>query len=83
MKVVPDQVAPWMPGGLVSLGTDGFGRSDTRERAAPTSSRSTPSRSPSPRLAELARRGAVPVESVTRAITELAVDADGPDPAVS
>jgi len=31
MKIVPDQIAPWVPGGLISLGTDGFGRSDTRE----------------------------------------------------
>jgi pyruvate dehydrogenase E1 component len=30
MKMVPDQIAPWVPGGLMSLGTDGFGRSDTR-----------------------------------------------------
>ena len=30
MKIVPDQIAPWVPGGLASLGTDGFGRSDTR-----------------------------------------------------
>jgi pyruvate dehydrogenase E1 component len=30
MKIVPDQIAPWIPGGLTSLGTDGFGRSDTR-----------------------------------------------------
>lgn len=30
MKMVPDQIAPWIPGGLTSLGTDGFGRSDTR-----------------------------------------------------
>src|SRR3989441_5126272 len=32
MKIVPDQIAPWLPGGLTTLGTDGFGRSDTRER---------------------------------------------------
>jgi pyruvate dehydrogenase E1 component len=32
MKIVPDQIAPWVPGGLMSLGTDGFGRSDTRAR---------------------------------------------------
>jgi pyruvate dehydrogenase E1 component len=31
MKIVPDQIAPWVPGGLTSLGTDGFGRSDTRK----------------------------------------------------
>jgi len=30
MKLVPDQIAPWVPGGLMTLGTDGFGRSDTR-----------------------------------------------------
>ena len=32
MKLVPDQIAPWIPGGLTTLGTDGYGRSDTRER---------------------------------------------------
>ncbi|NQY74964.1 MAG: pyruvate dehydrogenase (acetyl-transferring), homodimeric type, partial [Candidatus Margulisbacteria bacterium] len=31
MKMVADQINPWVPGGLFSLGTDGFGRSDTRE----------------------------------------------------
>jgi pyruvate dehydrogenase E1 component len=30
LKLVPDQIASWVPGGLTSLGTDGFGRSDTR-----------------------------------------------------
>jgi pyruvate dehydrogenase E1 component len=30
MKTVPDQVARWVPAPFVSLGTDGFGRSDTR-----------------------------------------------------
>jgi pyruvate dehydrogenase E1 component len=32
IRTVPDQIAPWVPGGLVTLGTDGFGRSDTRAR---------------------------------------------------
>jgi pyruvate dehydrogenase E1 component len=31
MKMVPDQISKWVPGGLFTLGTDGFGRSDTRE----------------------------------------------------
>jgi pyruvate dehydrogenase E1 component len=31
IKIVPDQIAPWAPGGLTTLGTDGFGRSDTRK----------------------------------------------------
>jgi pyruvate dehydrogenase E1 component len=32
IRTVPDQIAPWVPGGLMTLGTDGFGRSDTRSR---------------------------------------------------
>ncbi|GLY42803.1 hypothetical protein Amsp01_088260 [Amycolatopsis sp. NBRC 101858] len=30
MRAVPDQIAPFVPGGWCSLGTDGFGLSDTR-----------------------------------------------------
>ncbi len=30
MKIVPDQIRPWIPGRYVVLGTDGFGRSDSR-----------------------------------------------------
>jgi len=32
VRTVPDQIGPWVPGGLFALGTDGFGRSDTRTR---------------------------------------------------
>jgi pyruvate dehydrogenase E1 component len=31
LKAVPDQVARWVGSPFVPLGTDGFGRSDTRE----------------------------------------------------
>jgi pyruvate dehydrogenase E1 component len=31
VRMVPQQIAPWIPGGLLALGTDGFGRSDTRK----------------------------------------------------
>jgi pyruvate dehydrogenase E1 component len=30
MKIVPDQIQRWVPGQYVTLGTDGFGRSDGR-----------------------------------------------------
>ncbi|WP_034273184.1 pyruvate dehydrogenase (acetyl-transferring), homodimeric type [Haloechinothrix halophila] len=33
MRAVPDQIRPWVPGDMVSLGTDGFGFSDTRPAA--------------------------------------------------
>ncbi len=31
VRCVAEQIDPWIPGGLFSLGTDGFGRSETRE----------------------------------------------------
>jgi pyruvate dehydrogenase E1 component len=31
VRLVSEQIAPWIPGGLLALGTDGFGRSDTRK----------------------------------------------------
>ncbi|TWU40090.1 Pyruvate dehydrogenase E1 component [Novipirellula aureliae] len=31
IKLVPDQIRQWVPGQYMTLGTDGFGRSDTRE----------------------------------------------------
>ena len=31
MKIVPDQIQRWVPGRFVTLGTDGYGRSDARE----------------------------------------------------
>ena len=30
MKIIPDQIQRWVPGTFVSLGTDGYGRSDAR-----------------------------------------------------
>jgi len=30
MRAVPDQIRQWVPGRFTSLGTDGFGLSDTR-----------------------------------------------------
>ena len=30
MKVLPESIAQWLPGPLMALGTDGFGRSESR-----------------------------------------------------
>jgi pyruvate dehydrogenase E1 component len=73
MKIVPDQIAPWVPGGLTTLGTDGFGRSDTRERLrrffevdAEFTVVAT--------LHALAKRGAIETAVVAQAIQDLNVD---------
>jgi pyruvate dehydrogenase E1 component len=73
MKIVPDQIAPWVPGGLTTLGTDGFGRSDTRERLrrffevdAECTVIAT--------LSALAQKGQIPRETVAKAIKDLGVD---------
>ncbi|MBX3028446.1 pyruvate dehydrogenase (acetyl-transferring), homodimeric type [bacterium] len=80
MKAVPDQVARFVPAGLVPLGTDGFGRSDTREALRRFFEIDAASITVAA-LAELARRGSIPTERVTEAIRELAVDPDAADPA--
>jgi pyruvate dehydrogenase E1 component len=79
IKAVPDQIARWVPGSWRSLGTDGFGRSDTRpalrrffgvdaEQIALTT------------LAELARCGQLEPATVSAAYEELGVDPEAPDP---
>jgi pyruvate dehydrogenase E1 component len=67
MRAVQDQIAPWVPGDFVSLGTDGFGLSDTRgalRRHFKVDAASITVRT----LSELARRGEVKRESVREAI---------------
>jgi pyruvate dehydrogenase E1 component len=73
MKMVPDQIAPWVPGGLMTLGTDGFGRSDTRSalrRYFEVDAESVVVGA----LYALARSGQVKKQVVERAIRELQVD---------
>ena len=73
MKIVPDQIAPWIPGGLTTLGTDGFGRSDTRERLRrffEVDAESTVIAT----LYALAQRGEIEFSLVEKAIKELGID---------
>jgi pyruvate dehydrogenase E1 component len=67
MRAVQDQISPWVPGDFVSLGTDGFGLSDTRgalRRHFKIDAASITVRT----LAELARRGEIKRETVREAI---------------
>jgi pyruvate dehydrogenase E1 component len=80
MKIVSDQVAPWLAGRLVSLGTDGFGRSDNREhlrRHFEVNAESIAAAA----LATLARRGEMDPKKARRAIAKLGVDTEKIDPA--
>jgi len=77
IKMVPDQIAPWVPGGLMTLGTDGFGRSDTREalrRFFEIDAESIAATT----LAELARCGRMDPKDVKRSIEELGLDPEAP-----
>jgi pyruvate dehydrogenase E1 component len=69
MRAVPDQISRWVPGDWSSLGTDGFGRSDTRA-ALRRHFRTDAESIAVAVLAELADRGEVeadvPVKAVER-----------------
>mgnify|MGYP000002909366 FL=1 len=79
MKIVPDQIQRWVPGTFVSLGTDGFGRSDARKALrqhfevdrryiAVTA------------LKALADDGVLDQKTVASAIEKYGIDPDRPDP---
>ncbi|MDH4126566.1 MAG: pyruvate dehydrogenase (acetyl-transferring), homodimeric type [Gammaproteobacteria bacterium] len=79
MKIVPDQIQRWVPGRFISLGTDGYGRSDGRdalrqhfevdERYIAVSA-----------LKALADDGALDQKTVSQAIRKYGIDPDRPDP---
>jgi pyruvate dehydrogenase E1 component len=69
MRAVPDQISRWVPGDYSSLGTDGFGFSDTRAATrrffhvdAPSIVLQT--------LSELARRGEVAADTPAKAAAQ-------------
>ena len=79
LKLVPDQISRWIPGGLFSLGTDGYGRSDTRESLrrffevdAETITVAV--------LGQLVRQGELKPAVVKNALAELGLDPEKPDP---
>ena len=80
MKAVPDQLAPWLTTRLVSLGTDGFGRSDNREhlrRHFEVNAEAVVAAT----LSKLAREGKFDAKKAQAAMAELGVDPERGDPA--
>jgi pyruvate dehydrogenase E1 component len=82
MKMVPDQVARWVPGPFTPLGTDGFGRSDTRanlRRHFETDAAHVVVAV----LQALANADEAKPEEVADAIAAYGLDPDAPDPRVA
>jgi pyruvate dehydrogenase E1 component len=82
VRAVPEQLDPWIPGGLFAMGTDGFGRSESRstlrrhfEVDAECIAIGT--------LWRLAKAGAIGSHLVTEAIARLGVDPDKIDAALA
>ncbi|MGD8396526.1 MAG: pyruvate dehydrogenase (acetyl-transferring), homodimeric type, partial [Candidatus Eiseniibacteriota bacterium] len=81
MKSVPDQIARWVPGGLTPLGTDGYGRSDSREALRRHFEVDAPSVVVAA-LWRLAQAGAIEASTVTEAIRTFEIDPERADPRV-
>ena len=81
MKSLPEMIARWVPGGLTPLGTDGFGRSDTREalrRFFETDAEHVAAAV----LADLARRKTIPATAAAKGIAALGVETEVHDPSM-
>jgi pyruvate dehydrogenase E1 component len=79
IRQVPEMIARWLPGRLVALGTDGFGRSDTREalrRFFEVDAESIAYAA----LHALAEEGRFDRAALARALDELGLDRAKPDP---
>jgi pyruvate dehydrogenase E1 component len=79
MKAVPDQVSRWVGRPWASLGTDGFGRSDTREALRSFFEVDAPHIVVAT-LAELAAEGSIPADTVAEAIKAYDIDPDIAEP---
>jgi pyruvate dehydrogenase E1 component len=80
MKSLPDGLSPWLGSRLVSLGTDGFGRSDNREhlrRHFEVSAEAIVGAT----LSRLARDGQFKPKEAAKALKELGLDTEKIDPA--
>ncbi len=80
MKSLPDGLSPWLGGRLVTLGTDGFGRSDNREhlrRHFEVDAESIVAAA----ISKLVRQGAIEPEIAKQVFTDLQLSPEQPDAA--
>ena len=81
IRTLPDLVAPWVPDPYLVLGTDGFGRSDTRENLRAHFEIDAPSIAAAA-LSGLARCGSIDARQAAKSIRALGVDPESADPLV-
>jgi len=79
MRAVPDMVSRWLPDSYLSLGTDGFGRSDTREALRSFFEIDPPSIAAAA-LVALSRCDGLSERKAAKAIRELGINPDAIDP---
>jgi pyruvate dehydrogenase E1 component len=79
MRAVPEMIQRWVPGGLYPLGTDGFGRSETRAKLRRHFEVDAESITLAA-LSQLARRGEVKPAAVQQAIQQLGIDPEKINP---
>lgn len=82
MKLLPDSIRPWSPKPIASLGTDGFGRSDSREALRDffeVDHRYVTLAT----LTSLAKEGQIKKDQVSAAMEELEIDPNKPNPMTS
>jgi pyruvate dehydrogenase E1 component len=82
MKAVPDQIARWVPAHFAPLGTDGYGRSDTRE-ALRHHFETDAAHIIVATLDGLLATGEAKAQEVDAAIAAYEIDPDNPDPRVA
>jgi pyruvate dehydrogenase E1 component len=79
VKAVPDMIRPWVRQDFITLGTDGFGRSDTREALRRFFEVDAESIAVAA-LHALSKTGKLPAAEVAAAIRSLGIDPDKADP---
>ncbi len=79
VRLIPEMIAPWVPGELITLGTDGFGRSESRQalrRFFEIDAESIVVAS----LGSLAKQNKIEKQEIQQAIGDLGIDPEKPAP---
>ncbi|MEZ6076874.1 MAG: hypothetical protein R3C56_14780 [Pirellulaceae bacterium] len=82
IKLVPDQIRQWIPGRYMRLGTDGFGRSDTRT-ALRSHFEVDAEHIVYATLLALSKSSDFEIDQLTEAMSSLGIEPESMDPAIA